>query len=332
LLVARTIEAASEAWRSLSPAEVAYGQAEVEGVASSRRVFLSDGSWADPRRESLPDAHVVSSTEIDPLVRVLLLRVRDTEAPLAALVNYGTHPWLFSVSGFSAELGGATSNAVAAAWGRSDADPPAVLYTTGPEGDVTPIWNVDIENVWRTRPDESPEASLARRERGFDRELQRLGERLTRGVMTAIAAANHWDSSPHVAARREEVALPLKLGYRRPKQVPVAEWQEAAAEDQHLTEIQVLQVGTAAVLGLPGEPFTSLGRAIRARSPFRDLLVSALANDFGAISYIGDQEAYKLGGYELTHTPIAPGAGEILVDHAAALLQAVSRTTPAADA
>jgi len=318
--VTQAIEAAVEAWHALRPAEMAFGQAEVEGVASSRRMFLADGTWGDPRRDPTPQAHVVSRTEIDPLVRVLLLREQKTKAPLAAVINYGSHPWIFCGSGISAEIAGATASAVAEVWGGAGTEAPVVLYTTGPEGDVSLIWNIDIEQVWKTRPGESPEESLARRELGFDRELTRLSRRLTEKVMTAIADADRWEARPQVRARRQEIALPLKPGYRRPVEVLVADWQEAATESQHLTEVQVLQVGEAAILGLPGEPFTSLGKAIRARSPFRHLLIAALANDFGPLSYIGDRAAYELGGYELTFTPIASSGGEVLVEEAVKLL------------
>ena len=318
--VTQAIEATVEAWHALRPAEVALGQAEVQGVASSRRVLLSDGTWADPRRDPTPEAHVVSRTEIDPMVRVMLLRQQETKTPLAAVINYGSHPWVFSISGFSAELAGATADAVAAAWGSPETELPTVLYTTGPQGDVTLIWNIDIEQVWKTRPGESSEESLRRRESGFERELDRLSKRLTEGVMTAIAGADDWDATPELSGHRQEVALPLKAGCDRPSEVFLADWQEKAPESHHLTEVQVLRVGDAALLGLPGEPFTSLGRAIRARSPFRRLLIAALANDFGAIGYVGDRAAYKLGGYELTHTPIASSGGEVLVEEAVKLL------------
>jgi hypothetical protein len=320
--ITNAIEATVEAWQSQRPAEVAFGQTEVEGVASSRRVLLSDGTWADPRQEADPEAEIVSRTAIDPLVRVVLLRERETKAPLAAVINYGSHPWIFSGAGFSAEMAGATADRVAAAWAGSEAEPPVVLYTSGPEGDVTLIWNVDVEHIWETRPGETPEESLARRERGFDTELDRLSGRLAEGVMAAISGAGRWEPKPELDARRQEVALPLKSGYRRPAEVLVAEWQQAAPETHHLTEVQVLQVGEGALVGLPGEPFVSLGDAIRAGSPFRHLLIAALANDFGAISYIGDRAAYELGGYELTHTAVAAGAGEILVEQAVGLLNA----------
>ena len=74
------------------------------------------------------------------------------------------HPWIFSGAGFSAEIAGATADRVAAAWAGSEAEPPVVLYTSGPEGDVTLIWNVDVEHIWKTRPGETAEESLARRE------------------------------------------------------------------------------------------------------------------------------------------------------------------------
>jgi hypothetical protein len=218
-------------------------------------------------------------------------------------------------------LAGATSDSVGETWGRNAVDPPVVLYTTGPQGDATLIWNIDVERLWKTRPGESVEESLARREKAFDGELARLSDRLTSSVMAAIANANHWETTGVLVGRRKQVMLPLKPGYERPSEVQVAEWQAQAPEGHHLTEVQVLRVGEAAIVGLPGEPFTSLGRSIRAQLPNRHLLIAALANEFGAFGYVADRQAYALGGYELTHSPTAPGAGEALVEAAVGLLR-----------
>jgi hypothetical protein len=133
-MIGRAIEAAVEAWRRAVPAEIAFGQAGVDGVASSRRVRLSDGSWADPRREAPPDVGVISRTEINPAVSLLAVRERESKASLAVLLNYATHPWVFNTSGLSAELAGATARRVAAAWQSPGVAAPVVLYTTGPEG------------------------------------------------------------------------------------------------------------------------------------------------------------------------------------------------------
>ncbi len=318
--VAQAVAAVEEAYDARRPAAVGFGEAPVEGVASSRRVLMSDGSWGDPRRESVDGVRVVSRTRIDPLVRVFAVREQGTEAPLAAVINYGTHPWIFCGSGISAEIAGAAADRVSETWAREGSEPPVVLYTAGPEGDVTTIWNIDIEAVWKTRPGEDPEASLARRERGFERELARLSGRVAHGAMSAIGGVAAWDATPEVWARRREVALPLKEGYRHVEDVLLADWQRAAPESHHLTEVQALGVGEGVFLGLPGEPFTSLGTAIREQSGSRQLVIAALANEFGAISYVADREAFDLGGYETAFTPVGSGGGEALVDGAIGLL------------
>ena len=320
--VAQAVAAVEEAYDARRPAAVGFGEALVEGVASSRRVLMSDGNWGDPRREPAYGVRVVSRTLVDPLVRVFTVREQGTEAPLAAVINYGTHPWIFCGSGISAEIAGAAAERVAEAWVRDGGEPPVVLYTAGPEGDVTTIWNIDIDDVWKTRPGEDPGESLARRERGFERELVRLGGRLAHGAIAAIDGVAHWDAAPDVWARRREVALPLKEGYRHVEDVLLADWQRAAPESHHLTEVQALGVGEGVFLGLPGEPFTSLGTAIREQSGSRQLVIAALANEFGAISYIADREAFDLGGYETAFTPVGSGGGEALVDGAVALMNA----------
>ena len=66
----------------------------------------------------------------------------------------------------------------------------------------------------------------------------------------------------------------------------------------------------------------SLGTDIRARSGSGTLTIAALANEFGAISYIADGKSYAQGGYETAFTPVGPGGGEALVDGAVALLAA----------
>jgi hypothetical protein len=321
-MLSQAAEALVAAWEALRPAECAYGAAEVSGVASSRRVRLADGSWADPRREPAPAAEVIARTEIDPALRVLALRERGSGAPIAAVVNYSTHPWVFNTSGLSAELAGAVARGVAAGWAPAGAQPPVVLFVTGPEGDVSLIWNINVEQVWRLTPGESLAAALPRRERAFASELARLSARVAERAVAVLGGLGGWRAQARLAAARREVLLPLKPGYRPPADLSLADWQRAAPDGFHNTEVQLLRAGPWALLGLPGEPFTALGQAIRAGGAEPGLLLAALANDFGAVSYLARPEDFALGGYELTVTPAAPEAGEALVRHALALLRA----------
>jgi hypothetical protein len=90
------------------------------------------------------------------------------------------------------------------------------------------------------------------------------------------------------------------------------------------TCVQVIRVGEIALVGVPGELFARLGLEIRRRSPFRHTYVIGLAND--TLGYIGDREAYALGGYQLWagwHSLSAPGTGEAMVEQALGMLREV---------
>ncbi|MER3406109.1 MAG: hypothetical protein C4289_13895 [Chloroflexota bacterium] len=90
------------------------------------------------------------------------------------------------------------------------------------------------------------------------------------------------------------------------------------------TEVQALRIGDAAVVALPGEIFVELGLAIKAQSPFATTLLAELANDY--IGYVPTTRAFHEGGYETWAARSAlpaPGAGEILVEHAIAALAAL---------
>jgi hypothetical protein len=97
------------------------------------------------------------------------------------------------------------------------------------------------------------------------------------------------------------------------------------AGEQREAWLQVIRLGEVALVGVPAELFASLGLEIRRRSPFRYTYVIGLAN--GTIGYVGDREAYELGGYQLwagLHSPSAPGTGEAMVEQALEMLREVN--------
>jgi hypothetical protein len=85
-------------------------------------------------------------------------------------------------------------------------------------------------------------------------------------------------------------------------------------------EVQVITLGDqVAFVGLPGEIFVDLGRAIQARSKYPFTFVVSLAN--GSIGYVPDCKAYPEGAYEVISTRVHEGGGELLVDAALRLLR-----------
>jgi len=87
------------------------------------------------------------------------------------------------------------------------------------------------------------------------------------------------------------------------------------------TWLQAMLLGDVALVGVPGELFTSLGMEMKRRSPFRHTYIVELANDY--IGYIPDEEGFALGGYQVWtgfHSWVERGTGERIVNEAVRLL------------
>ncbi len=86
--------------------------------------------------------------------------------------------------------------------------------------------------------------------------------------------------------------------------------------------IQLIRLGDIAIIGVPGELFTTLGMEIKRRSPFKYTIVTAIANDY--IGYLPDRKAFELGGYQTwagLQCPAEKGTGEAIVDASVDLLE-----------
>ena len=89
-------------------------------------------------------------------------------------------------------------------------------------------------------------------------------------------------------------------------------------------EIQAICLGETALLGWPGEVFSSLGMAAKRGSPFAQTYVVGYAN--GSIGYVPTPEAFAEGGYEARCAlHLADHAGEVLVEESLDLLQKLRR-------
>jgi hypothetical protein len=95
-------------------------------------------------------------------------------------------------------------------------------------------------------------------------------------------------------------------------------------------EVQALRIGPMAFVGLPGEIFSSIGRAIKEASPLSEpyTLLAGWTND--NVGYVPDHQAYGVATYEADTAarwygypaPWAPEAGDLLRE---AALRALAR-------
>lgn len=175
---------------------------------------------------------------------------------------------------------------------RSGAD--IALYSYSVEEQPSPVLRVMSRNamlpIREFRPLEELEAELAR----LRAEVQRLKDE---GRTEEQSVAN---------------ALATQMGWRAGNARTYAGMKESA------WPIHAIRIGDIALVGVPGEPFSSTGLAIAKQSPFAHTLFSGYSN--GGFGYVPDRAAYSEGGYEIEATPFAQGAGELLAAEVLRLL------------
>jgi hypothetical protein len=83
--------------------------------------------------------------------------------------------------------------------------------------------------------------------------------------------------------------------------------------------MQGIRIGPAALLSIPGEPYTELNRRILEDSPFKVTMFSGYSN--GGFGYLPTREAYTDGGYEVDASPFSPDAADIVVQEGIKMLK-----------
>jgi hypothetical protein len=195
---------------------------------------------------------------------------------------------------------------------------------------------------------------FTRRAQSID-EVRRLGALVAEAALVAAEKAEAAEGEP-LAVRSRSVALPMRTF--PPPEETEARLREATAGAEDLArsgtepgrlrlaqslvegcvaerlladrralletvaEVTAIRIGDAAIVAAPGELFTSVGEAIRQRSPFAHTMVVGYAG--GHVGYVPDREAYESGGYEALVTWLEPGAAEMLVETAADVLADVA--------
>jgi hypothetical protein len=82
--------------------------------------------------------------------------------------------------------------------------------------------------------------------------------------------------------------------------------------------ISAARVGDIAFVGLGGEVLTEIGMSIKAASPYKYTFVITHCN--GAAGYLAPEHLYIEGGYEISSSPFAPKAADMVVKQAVKML------------
>jgi len=344
---------ASIAARRLVPVRVAPGSVTVPGISVNRRERTPDGrtilGWN-------PDG------ALDDELIVLKFAKRDGEA-LAIVGNFACHPVV--LGGENPNVGPDFPGALRALVERNIGG--LCLYLAGAAGNVLPLEGFhEQEGPEVVFGERLGYAAMHVAAEIFPYATQ--VERLDYGSVTPISLYRRVVDDPQVpqviswgAVRAD---LPLKplptveqvesllAEYQANLQLAVAEgrpqsglnpidyhvqWAERALERLRSGEeietsvsayVQAIRIGDVAIVGLPGEPFNEIGRAVKDASTAPFTLFAGYSN--GYIGYFPTAAEYPFGGYEPSYShhntelleQVAPESEGILVR---SCLEAISK-------
>ncbi len=283
----RRTAAAARAARPVTVTHVGTGAAKVEQVASNRRILGDDGKVKYGRMSSCRVPEMIAAPEgtVDPYVRSLSFWKEDK--PVASLTYYTTHPQsIYGKGGVSWEFVGMARSA------REAALPGAAhIHFNGASGNVA--------------AGKYNDGSLERR----PVLAGRLGDGMRRAWESAkkrrvTAADIEWRVEPvalpvtsreTIEALRRDLGDPSKPVPRRLTAARHLAFHELRVAGRTIP-INMLRVGDARVLHMPGELFVEYQLAANEMRPGTPVMMAAYG-DYGP-GYIGTKIAYGQGGYE----------------------------------
>jgi hypothetical protein len=315
-LAERLADVVARAYRSRRPVTLETGQTAQPGLAFNRRFHMQDGTVVfNPGKTN---ANIVRAAgPVDPAVGLALFRDRAGRKPQAAITAFALHCDTVGGTQYSGDYPHYLEVELRRQLGADFLS----CFGNGPCGDIN---HIDV--------------SHGRPQKGHE-EAQRIGTALGQTVLAAMPTLK--EAKPDLAALGTKIFVRLQtntaaeivvarekmplVGGKKLKfleEVEVCRIADLALMNQtsRALEVQTFRLSSdTAIVGLPGEVFTELGMAIKARSPFQHTLVIELCND--CIAYVPTQRAFVEGSYEIVNSRVAPGGGELLVETAVKLLR-----------
>ncbi len=312
------IDAASSAQR----AEVRIGRGSVDNISANRRVLDKKGDLHKPPVR-IPPEDMARPAPIDPEVNIV--RFDFIDGSHSALLNFTCHPTTVQVNPLvSADYPGVAAKAVE----TNSEGCRECLFIQGSCGDINPIGGSHIPDFAAV----DRNGSILGREavRVLD-EIRNSDDSPDEPLATSISEVEFPRRDlPEPSPLREQIYDALAEAYGSVRSISetndkkrAAELSRAAMQSladsrtmvEQMSEIarghvavrsvvHVLRLGDLAIVGIPGEPFSRLGMAVKAQSPAEFTICAGYTNDF--IGYLSDTESFAEGGYEVSLGPWCP--------------------------
>ena len=320
------------ALEDLKPARMGWGIGNAPNIAFVRRFRMKDGSVRTNPGVNNPDIlHPIG--DIDE--RVTVLRFDRENADTIVFANFGNHADVVGGSKISADWPGLTRGIV-----EKVLDNTKCIFLTGAQGDINHV-NVHptggyLNDMFMDFDDVA---------RGY-KHAQYMARVVTGGVLQAFdkvkyldienlhflqrtiqVPSNKCDPSEipearriydlHLAGRDEELPykgmlLTTKLAESRRK----VELENGP--DYFEMNLTGLSLDGIALIGIPGEPFMGIGKALKETDGWELVIPTILTN--GSRGYFPMMDAYEEGGYEASASRFKAGVAELIIREGQELL------------
>lgn len=312
-VIQRTADAVRQAVQQAKPVtHVGTGKAQVQQVASNRRILGPDGRVKATRYSACRKPEIIAEPEgvIDPYLRAVSFW--DGERPLAVLTYYACHPQSYYGKG------DVTAEFVGLARAQREAELPgvAMVHFNGAGGNVAAGKYNDGSHEMRPVLTQRVAAAMREAWQATVRSPITAADVQWRTKPVRLPAADHFDAEAIRAVLTDAKAPPKK---RFNAALDLA-WLERVTEGRAI-DVGCLRLGTVWILHMPGELFVEYQLAAQALRP-NDTVCMAAYGDYGT-GYIGTEIAYSQGGYEASAAAsnVSPAAERILMDAVTELLK-----------
>lgn len=325
-------DCAKFAFDDLKPAEFYVAEGEAKNISFVRRFRMKNGAVQTNPGAGNPniDHCLDEASEV-----VKLIEIKRCGGDDICLVNFGVHADVIGGDVISADFPRFVRESVEGALSGVKC-----VFINGAEGDVNHINSFPTESDRVGLDYDSFDAVP----RGYEHS-KHMGRVIAGSVLSICTKAVKIDADL-IGFGTKTISIPSnmendKLDYAknildmvaagRQHELPYKEMEltTAKAEAARIMRLKdgpeafsikltCLRFGDLAFVGLPGEPFTGLGRQIISASPFDTTVVCCLTNGDGY--YYPTTAAYDEGGYEVKSSPLKKGVAEIITDAIADIL------------
>ncbi|MBO5938191.1 MAG: hypothetical protein J6Q82_01655 [Clostridia bacterium] len=327
----RVGDAAVEAVADLKPAKMGIGVGEAKNVAFVRRFRMKDGTAKTNPGVNNPDI-VAPIGDVDERVNVIRFDREDAQG--ITLVNFGNHPDVVGGNKISGDWPAMTRRFVEHCLGS------ACIFFNGAQGDVN---HVNVHPKAGDFNDMFHDFDGCSRGYGHARHIARV----VTGAVMSVYDKVEWLDVDDVRYVQKIVEIPSNKA--DPKDLPLAhqynDWHLAGRDDLIPYEAMMLTtvvaeagrmvrlenapdtfpmlfsavaIGDVALFGIPGEPFTGVGRGIKKAEDWK--LVLPCCNTNAKEGYFPMMDSYEEGGYEARSSNFKAGVAEKIIENALEIL------------